>query len=162
MSPRFTATASGLQSAPFDLSWTRESPPGAGDPYVIEVTSSITVGTSTSTTETATPPAGTQPGTSSSSGSTPSTTTGSAPDTKILGAKIDSATRTATFRFKAPGKGTKLECELSGKGKAKYKSCTSPETYRKLEPGHYVFSVRARGSGKSGPTVKRPFSIGRR
>src|ERR1700761_821199 len=122
--PRFTEPA-GLWSAPFGVSWTREAPPGAGDPYLLQINSSLSVGTSTSTTET---PANAPPTTTP-----PVPGPQPAPGTNLLGEKIDSAAHEATFRFKATGKDAHFECELApAKGKAKFKACTSPKTYKHL------------------------------
>jgi hypothetical protein len=157
LEPKLVEPATGLWSGPFDISWSRELPAGAGDPYVIQITSSLSVGTPVSTVET--PTTGNPTPSNATSESSAATTEA----TKILGDKIDPAAGTATFRFKSAAKGAHFECELHGKGKAKFKPCTSPTTYRRLKPGHYVFSVRVKSAGKKKSraasrsfTLKRP------
>jgi hypothetical protein len=84
-----------------------------------------------------------------------------APGTSLLGARIDAAKRTATFRFRGSGTVSGFQCRLvrppakGGKAKrppAKFGGCTSPKTYGHLAPGRYVFSVRALGLGGTDPT----------
>jgi hypothetical protein len=60
-----------------------------------------------------------------------------------------------TFRFKASGHASGYECALvrlpSGKHakqpKARFVSCHSPQSYRQLAAGTYLFELRAVGSG---------------
>jgi streptogramin lyase len=56
--------------------------------------------------------------------------------------------RSVTFRFKSNTPGSTFQCRLAKKGKsgAKWRSCTSPKTY-KLGKGKYTFKVRARANG---------------
>jgi hypothetical protein len=85
------------------------------------------------------------------------------PRTKITKATISTA-GTATFLLKAIGEAGRFECALTGGGKAlsRFKSCSSPRTYRHLHSGHYVVRVRASGPGGTDPTpAKRAFRIRR-
>lgn len=87
----------------------------------------------------------------------------SPPNTKIARAKIKSSKAKATFNFKATGGSTGFQCALVSKKhkKAKFKSCRSPKTYKKLKPGKYVFEVRAVGPGGTDPSpAKKTFRIG--
>ena len=85
------------------------------------------------------------------------------PDTKIKQAKIDQAKHSATFKFTAKGSSaTGFQCQLKRKGhKAKgFKKCSSPKTYKDLEPSEYTFQVRAKGPGGKDPSpAKKKFKI---
>src|SRR4051812_25636900 len=77
------------------------------------------------------------------------------PRTSLRAARINQAKRKATFRFASGEPGSKFLCKLDSK---KFTPCTSPKTYKKLEPGRHVFRVRARdraGNLDRTPTVKR-------
>jgi hypothetical protein len=77
------------------------------------------------------------------------------PATRLRSARIQHAQRRATFKFASGETGTSFVCKLDGKRAA---ACTSPKTYRKLQPGKHVFRVRARdaaGNLDASPTVKR-------
>ncbi len=87
-------------------------------------------------------------------------------------AQINQAKRTATFRFTSgePGStfggasgepGSTFSCKLD---KKRFRPCTSPKTYKKLELGRHVFRVKARdraGNIDATPVVRR-FKIKRR
>ncbi len=83
--------------------------------------------------------------------------------TKILGARINSAKGSATFRFKALGAGAPgFRCALRrGSKRARFQRCRSPRVYRNLKPGRYAFEVQAVGAGgtPARPAVRR-FRIG--
>ena len=86
------------------------------------------------------------------------------PNTKITKARVDSQRHTATFRFKAIGPANGFECALvrkhHGKRKPRFRKCRSPKTYKQLNDGKYVFSVRAFSSAGRDPTsAKRRFKI---
>jgi hypothetical protein len=76
-----------------------------------------------------------------------------APNTRIVGVRVNSVKRKATFKFKAVGTATRFRCRLKRQGaKARVSNCVSPKAYRHLRPGRYLFSVRAIGPGGSDPT----------
>lgn len=78
-----------------------------------------------------------------------------APGTRITKAKI-SPTGTATFRFRALGAGRSFSCALVPAARLPaFAPCSSPRTYRHLNPGRYTFSVRASGSGGTDATPAR-------
>lgn len=95
-----------------------------------------------------------------------------APRTLLGRAQINQAKRRATFRFTSsePGSafglasgdpGSTFSCKLD---KQRFRPCTSPKTYRKLQLGRHVFRVKARdraGNLDATPAVKR-FMIKRR
>ena len=91
---------------------------------------------------------------------TPSPTPTPAPDvtapaTSLRRAQINQATSKATFRFASGEQGSTFSCKLD---KNKLRPCTSPKTYKKLEPGRHVFRVKARdraGNLDTTPAVKR-------
>jgi hypothetical protein len=95
---------------------------------------------------------------------TPSPTTAAdttAPRTSLRRAQINQAQRKATFRFASSEPGSKFLCKLD---KRTFKLCTSPKTYKKIEPGTHTFRVKARdrtGNVDATPTVKR-FKIKKR
>jgi trimeric autotransporter adhesin len=83
------------------------------------------------------------------------------PATSLRRAQINQAKRKATFRFAAGEPGSTFSCKLDGK---KSRTCTSPKTYKKLEPGKHVFRVKARdraGNLDATPAVRR-FKIRKR
>jgi hypothetical protein len=84
------------------------------------------------------------------------------PDTKITRATLGPE-RTATFRFEAIGGAEGFRCRLKGpRGRARFRPCSSPRTYRHLRPGRYVFSVRAIGAAGGDPTpATRRFKVDR-
>ena len=87
--------------------------------------------------------------------------TSRAPATSLRRAQINQAKRKATFRFASGEPGSTFSCKLD---KQRFRPCTSPKTYRKLEPGKHVFRVKARdraGNLDATPAVKR-FRIKRR
>jgi hypothetical protein len=74
-----------------------------------------------------------------------------APQT-TLRRKPDKATRdrTPTFRFASDEPGSTFQCKLDGKP---FRSCRSPFTSKRLEPGSHTFKVRARDdSGRLDPS----------
>ena len=78
-----------------------------------------------------------------------------APGTSLRRAQINQAQRKATFRFASGEQGSTFSCKLD---KNKLRPCTSPKTYKKLEPGKHVFRVKARdraGNLDTTPAVKR-------
>jgi hypothetical protein len=90
---------------------------------------------------------------------------GTAPDTKIAKAKIDSDAGTATFTFGTTAKAraaSGFQCALVSKKhkKPKFKGCTSPKKYKHLKPGKYTFEVRAFDASGADPTpAKKKFKI---
>ena len=84
-----------------------------------------------------------------------------APATLLGRARINQATRKATFRFASGEPGSTFSCKLD---KRKLTRCTSPKTYKKLAPGRHVFRVKARdraGNLDTTPAVTR-FKIKKR
>ncbi len=81
------------------------------------------------------------------------------PNTKLLKAQITQGT--VKFAFEARGTATKFRCAIAKIGqKLRYKHCTSPVTFRRLEPGRYVFKVKAVGPGGADPKpITRHFRI---
>jgi hypothetical protein len=84
------------------------------------------------------------------------------PDTKITRAKVASKGR-VIFRFEAIGTAVRFQCRLRRpRGKARFRRCSSPRTYKHLKPGRYAFSVRAIGPAGVDPTpATRRFAIHR-
>ncbi len=101
------------------------------------------------TTTTTTPPATTAPIT------TPAPVK---PNVKITkGPKKTSTATTAKFTFKATNvSGAKFECKLDN---AKWASCKSPKTYKKLKPKAHTFQVRAKAGGLTSAVVKFKFTV---
>jgi hypothetical protein len=59
----------------------------------------------------------------------------------------------ARFKFKAMGEATGFQCKLKRPDEpALVESCRSPMTYKHLQPGRYLFEVRASGPGGADPT----------
>ena len=84
-----------------------------------------------------------------------------APRTSLRKANIDQARQKATFRFAASEPGSRFRCKLD---KKQFRPCTSPKTYKRLEPGAHTFRVKARdraGNVDASPVIKR-FRIKRR
>ncbi len=82
------------------------------------------------------------------------------PATSLRRARINQAKARATFTFASGESGSTFSCRLD---RRKRRSCTSPKTYKKLEPGRHVFRVRARdraGNRDATPVVRR-FKIAR-
>ena len=78
-----------------------------------------------------------------------------APATSLRRTRLNHAARKATFRFGSGESGSTFACKLDRK---RFRACTSPKTYRKLERGKHVFRVKARdraGNLDSTPVVKR-------
>jgi hypothetical protein len=75
-------------------------------------------------------------------------------DTKLVKAKITRGKRTATFTFANVNGAKRFQCALTKKGKkARFASCASPKTYKKLARGTYTFQVRTVGDAT--PATKR-------
>jgi hypothetical protein len=83
---------------------------------------------------------------------------------------VDAKKHTAAFNFSATGDVTSMQCALvrvptAKKGKTptlpapSYNTCTTPETYRHLKAGTYVFYVRAVGPGGDAAPVSHRFKI---
>ncbi len=86
---------------------------------------------------------------------------------KITKAVISSRHHRAKFKFKSTAAGaTGFQCALSkkpkdehNKAKPRYRSCTSPETYKHLKAGHYTFLVRVVSGGIAGTAASKRFKI---
>jgi hypothetical protein len=80
--------------------------------------------------------------------------------TKITAVRM--TRHTASFSFEAAGPATSYRCELrQARHHAKFKPCTSPQTYKQLKHGTYTFSVIASGPGELYRTpARRVFRIG--
>jgi hypothetical protein len=80
-----------------------------------------------------------------------------APVTRITkGPAKSSKATTARFRFTAtPASGATFQCNFDN---ARWSSCRSLKTYRKLKPGKHTFQVRATASGLTGPATKFKFT----
>ena len=77
------------------------------------------------------------------------------PPTSLRRARINHTKAKATFTFASGKPGSTFSCKLDSR---KRRPCTSPKTYKKLEPGKHVFRVRARdraGNRDATPAVKR-------
>jgi hypothetical protein len=75
-------------------------------------------------------------------------------DTRLLKSKVTRAKRTATFTFVSVGGAKRFQCALAKQGKrARFATCTSPKTYKRLARGTYTFQVRA--AGDTTPAGKR-------
>jgi Divergent InlB B-repeat domain len=79
--------------------------------------------------------------------------------TRIVKAKINKGTHTASFTFTASGKVNGFQCALlppkttgHKRPKLRFRACTSPSIYRHLQHGRYNFEVRAVNS--IGPDLK--------
>ncbi len=83
------------------------------------------------------------------------------PNTSAVHAKISSKHHQATFRFGTTGRTKGTQCALAhGKAALKFKSCTSPKTYRHLKAGRYTFEARAIGlAGPDATPAIRKFRI---
>jgi Tol biopolymer transport system component len=81
------------------------------------------------------------------------------PKTRIARAVIRK--RAATFTFAGTGPATAYRCSLrEGRHKPTVKRCSSPLTYKRLEPGRYTFSVIASGPGEPYRTpARRAFKV---
>ncbi len=101
-------------------------------------------------------------GTRSSNAGTPTAPAASPapvkPKVKIIsGPKKSSKSTMAKFKFKATNvAGAKFECKLDG---AKWASCKSPKTYKKLKVGKHTFQVRAEAGGLTSAFVKFKFAV---
>ena len=87
----------------------------------------------------------------------PVTSPASAPEVHMLTGPPRSSTHArARFKFAASTGGAKFECKLDN---AKWASCKSPKTYKKLKPGKYTFQVRAEAGGLTGTAAKFKFTV---
>ena len=88
-----------------------------------------------------------------------------APNTRLVFAKINSRSHSASFRFAATGKSTGFRCALVRKPTRKgaktpsprYAACRASKTFKHLKTGRFVLYVRAIGPGgvdKSPATYK--------
>lgn len=85
------------------------------------------------------------------------------PGTKLLHATVRPGRGLAIFRFKGVGQASGFGCSLVRRTKAKdqrrgplrFGGCQSPRVYRHLQPGRYVFRVRAHGPGGNDRTPAR-------
>jgi hypothetical protein len=92
---------------------------------------------------------------------------GKAAAAKIAKTVISSRHHRAKFKFKSTGAGaTGFQCALSkrpngkhNKAKPRYRSCTSPKTYKHLKAGHYTFLVRAVSGGIAGTAASKSIKI---
>jgi dipeptidyl aminopeptidase/acylaminoacyl peptidase len=87
------------------------------------------------------------------------TPTNAVPRTRIAEARITK--RAVSFSFVATGPATGYRCKLQrGRQKAKFKPCTSSQTYKRLKRGSYTLSVIATGPGEPYRTpARRKFRI---
>ncbi|HVO55105.1 MAG TPA: hypothetical protein VMT37_11905, partial [Solirubrobacterales bacterium] len=85
----------------------------------------------------------------------------SAPTTKLVKTKIEHKQGRVRFAFVAKGSVAQFKCALAkGSRKLTYKTCSSPITYRGLEPGSYVFKVKAVGTdGVDADPVTKKFRV---
>jgi hypothetical protein len=76
---------------------------------------------------------------------------GSAPDTTITKAPDKKTEKTkAKFKFTSSPSGATFECSID---KGEFKACSSPTTFKKLDPGKHKFAVRAiAADGAADPT----------
>ena len=83
------------------------------------------------------------------------------PGTKLTHAKMNLTRHKARFKFEARGEASGFQCKLKHSHEpAPLESCSSPKTYKHLEPGRYLFEVRAYGPHGSDPTpVEKRFTI---
>jgi hypothetical protein len=66
---------------------------------------------------------------------------------RIRPVRFDRDQHVVTFRFRATGQPSGLECAVTPRGRSpQFARCTSPEAYTKLRPGAYTFTVQALGS----------------
>lgn len=78
----------------------------------------------------------------------------SAPKTRLIGSRITG--RRASFSFEATGPATGYRCQVRLAGhRARFRSCSSPQSYGHLAPGRYTFSVIAFGPGEPYHAVAR-------
>lgn len=99
------------------------------------------------------PGQGGNPGAGGASGST-----GVAPATIIRKVKINRVKNRATFRFASPDGSATFLCKLDRKP---FRACTSPKTYKHLNPGKHRFQVDAvNAAGEADPSpAARSFRI---
>ena len=84
------------------------------------------------------------------------------PNTTLRRATVNSSKRSATFGFGSAGRATGFQCALRSKRHphAKFRSCHSPKSYRRLSRGSYTFLVRAVGPKGSDPSpARKAFTI---
>lgn len=79
--------------------------------------------------------------------------TETAPQTKIVKAKVKRAHGLARFRFRSSEAASVFRCKLDAH---RFRSCSSPATYRHLKDGRHTFRVKAVGpDGVADPTPAR-------
>jgi hypothetical protein len=77
------------------------------------------------------------------------------PETSLRKPKLKG--KKVTFKFSSDEQGTTFECRLD---KRRFKRCTSPKTYRKLDEGKHKFFVAATdAAGNEGAAVKAKFKV---
>jgi hypothetical protein len=69
-----------------------------------------------------------------------------APRTSLRRTQINQARRKATFSFASSEQGSTFVCKLDRKS---FRPCTTPKTYRELNPGKHVFRVKARDRARN-------------
>jgi hypothetical protein len=75
------------------------------------------------------------------------------PDTKLTRAKMNPSHHKAKFKFEAMGEVSAFFCKLERPhNAAPLTGCHSPQTYKHLQPGRYLFKVLAVGPGGPDPT----------
>jgi hypothetical protein len=75
------------------------------------------------------------------------------PDTKLTQAKMNPSHHRAKFKFEGMGEVQAFYCKLERpRHAAPLTSCHSPQTYKHLQPGRYLFKVLAVGPGGPDPT----------
>jgi hypothetical protein len=76
------------------------------------------------------------------------------------GPKAKTTDRTPTFKFQSTQSPATFKCKLDTKP---FKSCTSPDTLRRLKLGRHTFKVRATSGGFTDPTpAKKTFKVVKR
>jgi hypothetical protein len=83
------------------------------------------------------------------------------PDTKLTQAKMNSSKHKVRFTFQATGEASGFQCKLERPHKpALIDECASPQIYKHLQSGRYVFAVSAFGPAGPDPTsAEKRFTI---
>jgi hypothetical protein len=79
------------------------------------------------------------------------------PAAEITGVTVDPEDHVVVFGFTATGQASEFKCSLMRKGESpRMARCTSPQSYDKLDPGVYEFTVQAVGpdGGKQTPLTR--------
>ena len=75
------------------------------------------------------------------------------PSAHITGVALDPQRHLVTFRFSGTVGATRFECGLAPRRTTpRLSRCRSPRTYQRRQPGAYVFTVQAAGSGRAAQT----------